>query len=105
MYRLVGADYSMVMVTFTFTPTVSVMCEQVNSMEDSILEVTETILLRLSTSDSMVDLNPDMANVNITDNDSKCSVMVAVMICTIREYRLLAYTTCQIVLFIFFSLF
>ena len=64
-----GADYQPVSRDLVFDEDTSEFMLRAIIIDDELLEPTERFELQLATSDQDVMLNPDVANVNILDND------------------------------------
>ena len=77
-----GEDYSNILaqlieIKLRFQRSVGVIdqgCVNVSLLSDDVLENDEVFLVQLSTKDSSVNLNPQQAEVTITNNDSMCLV-------------------------------
>ena len=64
-------DYNPVLETLTFSQTTTRLCTDVTVNNDNVLEGEEDFNLILTTDDTMVALDPDMATVRINDTDRK----------------------------------
>ena len=68
---LAPADFLEVVEVLTFTPTESRQCRNVATVEDSNAENDEDFFLGLSTGQSGINLDPNLATVIILDNDGE----------------------------------
>ena len=64
-------DYVPITVDLTFSTSISRVCRDVTSEDDTILEVDEDFTLALITTDSSMNLTSDEATVTIFDDDRK----------------------------------
>ena len=71
MYLALGVDFENVSTVFTFSDQVSRQCVNVSIAMDGIVEPEESFNVVLETSDPAVVLGTSMAQVVITDSDSK----------------------------------
>ena len=65
------SDFISRMIQLEFQPGSTRDCGNISILEDSQLENSEMFSVELNTTDQDVVLNPSMARVSITDNDSK----------------------------------
>ena len=64
-------DFTTTTIELLFQPMSTRVCGTISILEDPQLEDSETFSVELNTTDQAVVLNPSMAIVSITDNDSK----------------------------------